>query len=120
MQVVWDVPENASKVQARLDFAFVGCKCKTGCQTRRCKCVKQDHVCGPACQHITCKNLQKQSAPDETSPVDDLERDELELETDTTRVVDSDDDGNDELNKDTEDIDDIMDCVFGSDSETEM
>ena len=29
-------------------------------------------------------HLLKQSAPDETSPVDDLERDELELETDTT------------------------------------
>ena len=117
------MPENASKVQARLDFAFVGCKCKTGCQNRRCKCVKQGRVCGPACQCITCKNLRKQSTPDETqtSPVDDLERDELELETDTTIVDDSDND-DDELNEDIEDIDDIMDCVFGSDidSETEM
>ena len=24
LQVVWDVPENETKVQARLDFAFVG------------------------------------------------------------------------------------------------
>ena len=28
LQVVWEVPENLSKVQATLDFAFSGCKCK--------------------------------------------------------------------------------------------
>ena len=27
LEVVWEVPENVAKVQARLEFAFDGCSC---------------------------------------------------------------------------------------------
>ena len=34
LQVVWEVPENVARVNARLEFAFDGCNCKaTGCAT---------------------------------------------------------------------------------------
>ena len=48
LQVVWDVPKNASKIQGQTRFV------EKGCLNRRCKCVKQGRVCGPALQCITC------------------------------------------------------------------
>ena len=105
-------------MQARLDFTFVGCKCKTGCGNCRCKCVKQDKRCGPACQCVACKNLQAQRliSPEEIpgSLVDILEADELEVEHDTNTVEDSDDEEYDnQPHWQQNDIDDIMDMVFG-------
>ena len=44
-------------VQTRLDYVIAGCKCKTGCSNRRCKCVRGCKSCGPGCRCISCKNL---------------------------------------------------------------
>lgn len=56
LQVVWDSEENLQKIQRTVDYITQGCKCKTGCQTRRCKCIKGILQCGPSCLCVNCKN----------------------------------------------------------------
>ena len=40
VSVEWDSEENVEQVRQRVSFLTHGCSCKTGCSTRRCKCVK--------------------------------------------------------------------------------
>ena len=79
---------------------------------------------GPACQCAACKNLQAQRliSPEEIpgSLVDTIEVDELEVEHDTNTVEDSDDEEyNNQPHWQQNDIDDIMDMVFGYESGSE-
>lgn len=119
LEVIWEVPENVLKVQARLDFAFSGCKCKTGCTTRRCKCLKQEKSCGPGCQCLNCQNLPK-SQPAHTRLLNELEAEERLEEMcagESELVEDSDKDVELEVDEETEEI---MEYVFGSESDDDM
>ena len=124
LEVIWEVPENVSKVQARLDFAFSGCKCKTGCTTRRCKCLKQGKTCGPGCQCLNCRNLpsiENQSHTVESHLLDELETEERldEMGGEESELVeDSDEDL--ELEIEDEEIEEIMQYVFGAESDNEI
>ena len=40
LDVVWDVPRNIQRAKQRAKPVLGGCKCKTGCGTRRCGCRK--------------------------------------------------------------------------------
>jgi hypothetical protein len=58
LEVVWDVPENINKVEAKIKWYTKGCGCETGCDTNRCKCRKSAlRYCGPGCSCHNCRNL---------------------------------------------------------------
>ena len=56
LTVVWDTDDNIKCVQARVALLLDGCKCKTGCGTRHCKCVKNNRQCLEGCQCTNCRN----------------------------------------------------------------
>ena len=63
LSIVWDVPENVSKVRERAAVLFRGCSCKTGCKTRRCKCVQKSSKCSAGCKCLNCANLTLKPSP---------------------------------------------------------
>ena len=64
LEVIWEVPENIAKVQQRIQYTFSGCKCKKGCGTRRCKCIKEGKKCGPGCRCLLCTNVNRVKVPE--------------------------------------------------------
>ena len=46
------------------------CSCKTGCKTRRCKCLKHDLVCTDMCKCKNCENDGSNNSDDEFESVD--------------------------------------------------
>ena len=54
--MTWDTPINVQQVQRTVDYLTRGCKCKTGCDTRRCKCKKEGLQCGPSSRCVNCRN----------------------------------------------------------------
>ena len=61
LTVKWESDQNIQSVRSRVAFLTHGCNCKTGCGTKRCKCVKAEHPCGPGCsctKHKECQNVQ--------------------------------------------------------------
>ena len=56
LAVHWDTEENAQSVEIQVDWILKGCKCGTGCATKRCKCTKGNRSCGPSCQCTNCQN----------------------------------------------------------------
>uniref|UniRef100_A0A1X7UEF8 Tesmin/TSO1-like CXC domain-containing protein n=1 Tax=Amphimedon queenslandica TaxID=400682 RepID=A0A1X7UEF8_AMPQE len=40
--VDWDSCENMKAVKNTVSFPSKGCPCQTGCQTKRCRCIKLD------------------------------------------------------------------------------
>ena len=60
LTVKWESDQNIQSVRSRVAFLTHGCNCKTGCGTKRCKCVKAEHPCGPGCsctKHKECQNV---------------------------------------------------------------
>ena len=45
LDIVWEV---SAKSKSSLDYFLAGCKCKTGCTTRKCSCRKKERQCGPS------------------------------------------------------------------------
>ena len=62
LKVVWDTEENLQQVHRTVDYLTQGCKCKTGCGTQRCKCMKGSLKCGPSCHYVNCRNTTKYTA----------------------------------------------------------
>ena len=62
VRIEWDTEDNLKKVRNCVAFLTKGCACKTGCQTKRCRCVKDQHPCGPGCtcnkSNQKCHNIQ--------------------------------------------------------------
>ena len=59
--VEWESEENKVKIRTRVAFLTHGCGCKTGCTTKRCKCKKEGHLCGPGCVCTHCQNLETET-----------------------------------------------------------
>ena len=59
LSVEWDSPDNIERVKNRVAFLLHGCKCRTGCTTLRCKCLKVGRQCGPGCACLQCQNRLK-------------------------------------------------------------
>ena len=60
LTVKWESDQNIQNVRSRVAFLTHGYNCKTGCGTKRCKCVKAEHPCGPGCsctKHNECQKL---------------------------------------------------------------
>ena len=116
LQVKWETAENIAEVNQRVNFILSGCKCKTGCGTKRCKCKKANRSCGPGCQCIHCINGPASMLPmeEEQAFQEDQQPSESGDEyTDTS--CDEDEETNDAC-----DVTDIMKAVFddsGSENE---
>ncbi len=53
LTVVWDTPANSDAIRDRVKLLLRGCKCATGCVTRRCGCRKNNRQCSEGCE---CRN----------------------------------------------------------------
>ena len=86
-----------------------GCKCKSGCVNRRCKCVKSSTRCGPGCRCTSCQNLHQESTdhdcedPPQTQPMHDPPLTPSPHVSDQESTSDSD-----------SETEEIMDEVFGN------
>jgi len=102
--VDWDSKENMSEVHERVQQLTRGCKCKTGCGSKRCGCRGKGKKCGVGCGCINCTNTSSTTELSTTSTTDDLLTISVEecLEEATSDIPD--------------DVDDLMDWVFGEEN----
>ena len=118
LDVTWDTSDNITAVQRRVEHALKGCKCKTGCATRRCTCMKEGRSCGPGCQCVHCTN----SA---TCPPVNTELHNLEIEDEKQMSDDSTDTSSDEIEDENQEYEEYMNTahlmisVFGEDSDSD-
>ena len=117
LKVVWEVQANIDKAKACLEFVLTGCKCKTGCSTRRCSCKKNGRICGPSCGCINCTNSTHTPVPS-SSDTADLEIQDLLNEVVEDEYVDDSGDDLEEMRED-EELQDIVNFVFGPESDEE-
>ena len=102
LSVSWDSESNMKAVRERVSVLFKGCKCATGCKTKRCGCRKGGNTCSVGCDCKNCKNQEETELH-----VDDSDITEIALDEEIQ--------GEGELEGD--DIDDILDWVFGNESQ---
>ena len=114
--MVWEVPRNIERAKASMSFIMTGCKCKTGCSTRRCSCQHKERICGPNCQCINCTNTTITQTTD--VGITELEVEDLLQETNDDEYVDDSGDDLEEMREDQE-LSEIMDSVFGLESDEE-
>lgn len=103
--MVWESHDNIEKVQKRIDYIMSGCKCKTGCATRRCKCVKDCQKCGPGCRCILCENVHRETTTSIAHEHSDEEDEDYSSSYDT--------EPEDEYIGKDKDTENILDTVFG-------
>lgn len=115
----WEVEENITKVKERVEFVLNGCKCKTGCATKRCKCKKNMHTCGPGCECINCTN-HLHTSPSNRQQETDEELIQLEVEGNIEGwegdeyVEESDEDLS---THEDEELNEVMEFVFGEEDD---
>lgn len=115
LDVTWDTSDNIRAVQQRVEHALRGCKCKTGCGTRRCTCKKEGRSCGPGCQCIHCTN--SATCPPVNTELHNLEvEDQRPVSDESTTDTSSDEHEHDEH---LEYVNTVMTSVFGDDSDSE-
>ncbi len=102
LEIDWDSPNNVEQIRHRVALIKKGCSCKTGCRNARCGCVKRDVGCGPGCTCLNCCNLPDFSGTPQ--PPNTLV--DITIAETVGEEIDIDLEGN-------EDIDDIMQLVFG-------
>ena len=61
---------------------YVSCKCKKGCQTRRCSCHKANLKCTELCQCNSCENAEEQELNEMESELIDGEIGDEEMDCD--------------------------------------
>ena len=109
--IQWDSPENLTKSKERVEYVLSGCKCKTGCTNKRCKCFKQERRCGPGCKCVNCMNTQSNHLLEEDD-VHDLVLSEQCHSNSEDDYVETDCEEDEETNE-------IINEVFGPDNDTE-
>lgn len=120
--MTWDTATNVHMVQSTVDYLTKGCKCKTGCGTRRCKCKKDAKMCGPSCRCVNCTNsmqymIQQQTAEEICDEIqEEIREQEKDGEYEDEEYEDeelSDKEGNSDDDKLDEEVNEIMEEVFG-------
>jgi len=101
LTVLWDTVENMEAIRQRVHLLLKGCRCVTGCATRRCGCKKNNTQCSEGCQCTNCINMP------ETEGRGDLDLAEIAIEEEVTT---------DKAQLDT-DTDELIDWVFGTELE---
>ena len=112
------------RIKERVDFVMKGCRCKTGCITNRCKCKKSTQICGPSCQCINCANTYLGGERGWDKEVNQLEVEGQEDPEEENAYYLTDEDDLDEnylrrMDED-EELQTIMEMVFGNDEEDEI
>jgi hypothetical protein len=108
LKILWETQQNMDKVEELVSYLTKGCKCKTGCTTRRCKCKKGSLQCGPSCQCMNCHNT------DISTTVDEEVIHEILHEIDGDEYYDFEDEKiESEEFADDHFIDELMEDVFG-------
>ena len=107
----WESEKNVSAVQERVHRLLKGCKCKTGCGSKRCGCKGKDRKCCIGCECVNCTNTDADCSSSSTLTTTsgdtnllDVTLDEYLNEVSTT---------NTDSTIIPEDVDDLMDWVFG-------
>ena len=59
--VDWDSDVNMDTVKERVERLLKGCGCKTGCQTRQCRCKAKGKICSEGCNCTNCTNTSQQT-----------------------------------------------------------
>ena len=129
LNVIWDSLENVQLIQRSVEYLTRGCKCRTGCTSRRCRCNKAELQCGPSCQCVNCNNTSSYLPPTQETEDEVQEeireqmRDEIqdrhEEYEDEDLSTDSEETDNDELRERqrleelNREVDDIMQEIFG-------
>ena len=121
LKIQWDTDENTRKIEENKAYLMKGCKCKTGCTTRRCRCKKGDLQCGPSCQCINCQNITDREAQKSQSEVHQSGEEEVHQE-----IMDEGEDGEHDMEnieseeqdaeedyRLPEDIAEVMEAIFG-------
>ena len=52
----WDTPENIARVVDVVRQLTIGCSCKKGCKTKKCKCHQAHQNCSVSCKCRSCEN----------------------------------------------------------------
>ena len=102
LHIEWDSDDNISKVRMRVALLKKGCGCKTGCQTGRCKCKKNNNPCGPGCKCVGCCNMPKGVSPGQANVEQEDNVDSCESEDDLI-----------------EEVDDVINDVFGTSTKSD-
>ena len=55
--IQYDTDEHILIIRQRVSKFTRGCKCKGGCKTKICGCIKNGQQCGPGCRCLNCENL---------------------------------------------------------------
>ena len=119
---------NIERAKQRVEAVLGGCKCKTGCGTRRCGCRKNGRFCGPGCQCIGCTNVPTASTSSSRSEdcdlqevvLEDMRRAEDDQQQQNSETESEDGEESDTLLNNDSETDEIMARVFGhSDSESD-
>ena len=98
LAVDWDSDVNMDAVKERVEGLLKGCRCKTGCQTRQCRCKAKEKGCGEGCNCTNCTNTHLPT-PNVTGSMEEMSVEEI--------IEDAP----------PKDLDEIMEWVFG-DNET--
>ena len=107
LNILWDTPENMQSVRDRISVLLKGCKCITGCESKRCSCKKRDAHCSEGCQCINCRNTVHVPVPHDVSiPEDENELASIALEEHIFS----------EGHQHNDDTDELMDWVFGAET----
>ena len=93
---MWNSHDNIAAVRERINVLLKGCKCATGCSTKRCGCRKNGKDCSVGCG---CRNCDNYAQEEETK----------DTENELATIAIDEDLGNEKRR----DLDDIMDWIFG-------
>ncbi len=55
--MVWDSDENIATIHERVCALTKGCKCVTGCTSKRCSCCRGGKTCSAGCECKNCNNV---------------------------------------------------------------
>ena len=88
LAIDWDSEENQAKVRVMVSLIRKGCGCKTGCNSSRCKCKRQEKFCY-GCKCIECRNVRNlPNAPAQVDESDEeSEVESVDLETDVYAMM---------------------------------
>lgn len=82
VSVVWDDDKYMAEVTSNTEMLLCGCKCKKGCRTKNCKCLKAGIKCGASCSCIGCVNCSSQEKVALEDVPEDCEQDDAPLQND--------------------------------------
>ena len=106
----------STRVQERIEYILKGCRCKTGCQTRRCKYQWHEPTmkCRPGCHCTNCTNTHTHHTTADNPEAREIELRERLDEHQPDEYLDDNDTKQDEMKEDKE-LEEIIHFVFGSD-----